>query len=76
MHYIYLIIAYSGRWSLELISTLFGLEGEGSSFLIGTVIGIILMIIVIIIMFKVDWEKRFSKYLDTSEESKDQKTIK
>ena len=71
-----LIIAYSGRWSLEIISKLFGLEGEGSSFLIGTVIGIILMIIVIIIMFKVDWEKRFSKYLDTSEESKDQKTIK
>ena len=71
-----LIIAYSGRWSLEIISTLFGLEGEGSSFLIGTVIGIILMIIVIIIMFKVDWEKRFSKYIDTSEESKDQKTIK
>jgi membrane protein YqaA with SNARE-associated domain len=71
-----LIIAYSGRWSLELISTLFGLEGEGSSFLIGTIIGIILMIIVIIIMFKVDWEKRFSRYIDTSEESKDQKTIK
>jgi len=71
-----LIIAYSGRWSLEIISTLFGLEGEGSSFLIGTVIGIILMIIVIIIMFKVDWEKRFSKYIETSEESKDKKTIK
>jgi membrane protein YqaA with SNARE-associated domain len=70
-----LIIAYSGRWSLEIISTLFGLEGEGSSFLIGTVIGIILMIIVIIIMFKVDWEKRFSKYIETSEESKDKKTI-
>jgi membrane protein YqaA with SNARE-associated domain len=63
-----LIIAYSGRWSIEIISTLFGLEGEGSSFLIGTVIGIILMIAVIIIMFKVDWEKRFSKYIDTSEE--------
>ena len=71
-----LIIAYSGRWSLEIISTVFGLEGEGSSFLIGTIIGIILMIIVIIIMFKVDWEKRFSRYIDTSEESKDQKTIK
>lgn len=71
-----LIIAYSGRWSSEIISTIFGLEGEGSSFLIGTVIGIILMITVIIIMFKVDWEKRFSKYIDISEESKDQNTIK
>lgn len=63
-----LIIAYSGRWSIEIISTIFGLEGEGGSFLIGTVIGIILMIIVIILMFKVDWEKRFSKYIDPLEE--------
>lgn len=65
-----LIIAYSGKWSLEIISELFGLEGEGSSFIIGTVIGIILMIIVIVIMFKVDWEKRFSKYIDEKPESK------
>lgn len=63
-----LIIAYSGRWSLEIVSTVFGLEG--SSFLVGTIIGIILMIIVIIIMFKVDWEKRFSKYLESSDETK------
>ena len=71
-----LIIAYAGRWSLEFISKIFGLEGEGSFFLIGTAIGIILMIIVIILMFKVDWEKRFSKYVDTPRGSKDQKTIK
>jgi len=63
-----LIIAYSGRWSSEFISTLFGLEGEGSSLLVGTIIGILLMILVIIIMFKVDWEKRFSNYIDTPEE--------
>jgi membrane protein DedA with SNARE-associated domain len=71
-----LIIAYAGRWSIEIISKIFGLEGEGSFFLIGTAIGIILMIIVIILMFKVDWEKRFSKYVDTPRGSKDQKTIK
>jgi membrane protein YqaA with SNARE-associated domain len=63
-----LIIAYSGQWSLEIISELFGLEGEGSSFIVGTFIGIILMVIVFIIMFKVDWEKHFSKYLDEKEE--------
>jgi membrane protein YqaA with SNARE-associated domain len=34
-----LIIAYSGRSYLEIISTVFGLEGEGGSFLIGTFIG-------------------------------------
>jgi len=59
-----LIIAYSGRWSLEIISSLFGLDGEGSSLIVGTLIGLLLMIIVIIIMFKLDWEKYFSKYVN------------
>lgn len=59
-----LIIAYSGRLSLEIVKNIFGLEGEGASLLIGTIIGIVLLIIVFIIMFKVDWEKRFSKYLN------------
>ncbi len=61
-----LIIAYSGRWSLEVISSLFGLDGGGSSLLVGPLIGLILMIIVIIIMFKVDWETYFSKYVTSS----------
>jgi hypothetical protein len=34
------------------------------SLLIGTIIGIFLLVIVLIIMFKVDWEKHFSKYVD------------
>jgi membrane protein DedA with SNARE-associated domain len=59
-----LIIAYSGRLSLEIVSTLFGLEGEGSSLLVGTIIGIVLLGIVFIIMFKLDWEKHFAKYVD------------
>jgi len=62
-----LIIAYAGRLSIEIISSIFGLEGGTGSILIGTIIGIVLMIIVIVIMFKVDWEKRFSKYLDDKE---------
>ena len=59
-----LIIAYSGRLSLEIVSILFGLEGEGTSLLVGTIIGIVLLGIVFIIMFKLDWEKHFSKYVD------------
>jgi membrane protein DedA with SNARE-associated domain len=59
-----LIIAYSGRLSLDIVKTLFGVEGEGTSLLVGTVIGIVLLIIVFIIMFKLDWEKRFAKYVD------------
>jgi membrane protein YqaA with SNARE-associated domain len=62
-----LIIAYSGRLSLEIVKSLFGLEGEGSSLLVGTIIGIVLLIIVFIVMFKLDWEKRFAKYVDEPE---------
>jgi membrane protein YqaA with SNARE-associated domain len=59
-----LIIAYSGRLSLEIVKTFFGVEGEGTSLLVGTIIGVILLVIVFIIMFKLDWEKYFGKYLD------------
>jgi membrane protein DedA with SNARE-associated domain len=59
-----LIIAYSGRLSLQIIGDLFGVEGEGSSLLIGTIIGIVLLVIVLIIIFKLDWEKYFAKYVD------------
>jgi membrane protein YqaA with SNARE-associated domain len=64
-----LIIAYSGRLSLEIVKSLFGVEGARMSLLIGTVIGIVLLVIVFIIMFKVDWEKRFAKYVDEPKDS-------
>jgi membrane protein YqaA with SNARE-associated domain len=71
-----LIIAYSGRLSLEVVSILFGVEGEGISLLAGTIIGIALLVIVFIIMFKLDWEKYFAKYVNESEtSSKDNKKI-
>ena len=59
-----LIIAYSGRLSLDIVKSIFGVEGEGMSLLIGTIIGIVLLVIVIVIMFKFDWEKHFAKYVD------------
>jgi len=67
-----LIIAYSGRLSLEIVKNIFGVEGEGMSLLIGTIIGIVLLVIVFIIMFKVDWEKRFAKYLGETEKDSSQ----
>jgi membrane protein YqaA with SNARE-associated domain len=67
-----LIIAHSGRLSLEIVKSLFGVEGEGASLLIGTIIGIVLLVIVFIIMFKVDWEKRFAKYLGETEKDSSQ----
>jgi membrane protein YqaA with SNARE-associated domain len=75
-----LIIAYSGRLSLEIVKSLFGVEGEGTSLLVGTIIGVVLLVIVFIIMFKLDWEKRFAKYVDEpkdgSEPSEDSATAK
>jgi membrane protein YqaA with SNARE-associated domain len=59
-----LIIAYSGRLSLDIVKKIFGVEGEGMSLLIGTIIGIVLLVVVLIIMFKVDWEKYFAKYVN------------
>ncbi len=59
-----LIIAYSGRLSLDIVKNIFGVEGEGMSLLIGTIIGIVLLVIVLVIMFKFDWEKHFAKYVE------------
>jgi membrane protein YqaA with SNARE-associated domain len=63
-----LIIAYSGRLSLDIVKNLFGVEGEGTSLIVGTVIGVVLLVIVIIIMFKFDWEKHFAKYVEEPKE--------
>ena len=61
------IIAYSGRLALTVIASIFGVEGEGVSALIGIIIALVLMVIVFIIMFKVDWENRFAKYVEEPE---------
>jgi membrane protein YqaA with SNARE-associated domain len=63
-----LIIAYSGRLSLDIVKNIFGVEGEGTSLIVGTVIGVVLLVIVIIIMFKFDWEKHFAKYVEEPKE--------
>jgi membrane protein YqaA with SNARE-associated domain len=68
-----LIIAYSGRLSLEIVKNIFGVEGEGMSLVIGTIIGIALLIIVFVIMFKVDWEKRFAKYVEEQQTAAEEK---
>jgi len=52
------ILAYSGQQSIELIKTLF--VGSG---LLGMVITAALLIIIIVAMIKIDWEKLFEKYV-------------
>jgi membrane protein YqaA with SNARE-associated domain len=52
------ILAYSGQQSIELIETLFA--GSG---LWGTVITSALLIIIIVAMIKIDWEKLFEEHV-------------
>jgi len=68
-----LIIAYAGRFSVDIIRDIFGIESEGTSLLIGTALAIVFLIVVFIIMFKVDWEKRAEKFLKKNEKQ-DEKT--
>jgi membrane protein YqaA with SNARE-associated domain len=68
-----LIVAYSGRFSIQIIRDIFGVESDWISALIGMVLAIILLIIVFVVMFKVDWEKHLDKYI-TKEEHSGEKT--
>lgn len=62
-----LIVAYSGRFSIQIIRDIFGVESDWISALIGMIIAIVLLIIVFVVMFKVDWEKYLDKYITKEE---------
>ncbi|MDI6903937.1 MAG: VTT domain-containing protein [Candidatus Bathyarchaeia archaeon] len=61
------IVAYSGRFSIQIIRDIFGVESDWISALIGMILAIVLLIIVFVLMFKVDWEKLFEKYVAKEE---------
>ena len=63
-----LIVVYSGRFSIQIIRDIFGVESDWISALIGMILAIVLLIIVFVIMFKVDWEKLFEKYVAKEED--------
>jgi len=52
------ILAYSGQQSIAIIETLFA--GSG---LLGTVVTSALLILIIVAMIKIDWEKLFEKHV-------------
>jgi len=66
------IVAYSGRFSVQIIRDIFGVESDWISGLIGMVLALVMLIIVFVVMFKVDWEKHFEKYI-TKEGDSDEK---
>jgi uncharacterized membrane protein YdjX (TVP38/TMEM64 family) len=52
------ILAYSGQQSIAVIETLFG--GSG---LLGVVVTSALLILIIVAMVKIDWEKLFERHV-------------
>ncbi|MGD8544893.1 MAG: VTT domain-containing protein [Candidatus Bathyarchaeota archaeon] len=58
-----LIVAYSGRFTIQIIEDIFGAESSWISAVVGMILAISLLIIVFILMLKVDWEKRLEKYV-------------
>lgn len=52
------LVAYFGKVGGDIIIGIFG--GEGS--LIGTIVTMILLITVIVVLYRIDWEKVFDKY--------------
>jgi membrane protein YqaA with SNARE-associated domain len=61
------IVASGGHATNKIIETIFGEGSDLIAFLLGGFLGIILFIIVAFIMFKVDWEKVFMKYVKERE---------
>ncbi len=62
-----LIVAYSGRFSVQIIKDIFGVDSNWIIALIGMVLALVLLAVVFIVMFKVDWEKRVDKYISAQE---------
>ncbi len=52
-----LIIAYSSSYAITIIEQIFGIESDWITALISMTLAIILLVIVLAIMFKIDWEK-------------------
>ena len=65
-----LIVAFSGRLSIQIIKDIFGEGSDWIAVLLGGFLGMGLLIIIIVVMFKIDWEKIFMKYI----KEKDKKT--
>jgi membrane protein YqaA with SNARE-associated domain len=61
------IVAYSGRHAIQIIRDIFGEGSDWIAVLLGGVLGIGLLIIVMVVMFKVDWERIFMKYVKEKE---------
>jgi membrane protein YqaA with SNARE-associated domain len=67
------IVAYSGRFSIDIIRKIFGEESDWLAMIIGTILAVVLLGIVMIIMFKLDWEKIFHQYIEKKKKTETSK---
>jgi membrane protein YqaA with SNARE-associated domain len=57
------IVAYSGRFSVQVIKEVFGIESSWISLTIGIILGLALLISIIILRSKIDVEAHLEKYV-------------
>jgi len=56
------ILAYGGRWYYNILSVVFG-EGAWEVELLISIITAIALVLIVLAMLKIDWEKVFEKYM-------------
>ncbi|MGQ9479344.1 MAG: YqaA family protein [Thermoproteota archaeon] len=61
-----LILALGGRFSIIIIKNLFGWEGAW----VASLITFLLLVIILVLMLKLDWEKIFMRYLEKKAENR------
>jgi len=61
------IVAYGGSVTNQIIKQIFGEGSDWISFLFGGLLGVVLFVLVMLIMFKIDWERIFLKYVKKEE---------
>jgi len=61
------ILALGGRFSIGIIKSLFGGDGDW----VASIVTFLLLVVTLVIMFKIDWEKIFFKYVEKRENKND-----
>jgi membrane protein YqaA with SNARE-associated domain len=59
-----LIVAYSGRFTVDIIKEVYGIESSWMSITIGIILGFVMLLSIIILRSKIDLEKRLEKYIN------------
>jgi len=70
------ILAYTGKFIkgaiYDFVRQFYGGESDLIAMAITGIIGVVLLIIVLVVMFKLDWEKIYYKYMEKGEKKKDE----